>query len=71
MVYDRRLVQFIRAAVADEWLEEDSALHTIAWKVAREGYGELPRNQQIVFRTRVIPILQRVEPDIDITDFDD
>jgi hypothetical protein len=45
-----QLIRLIRALVADEKLEPGTALHAIAWKVAREGYGELTSGQQYVFK---------------------
>ena len=59
------LLDLIRELASDDRLEEDTPLYGIAMKVAFQGIHELTTGQAAVFKRRILPLLESLEPYIE------
>jgi hypothetical protein len=55
---DWELLSAIEDLIDDGELEQGSKEHDIALQVAHRGYGSLSLNQQYVFNTKVVPLVE-------------
>jgi hypothetical protein len=58
---DWELLSAIEDLIDDGELEQGSKAHGIAIQVAHRGYGSLSLNQQYVFNTKVVPLVEEYD----------